>query len=161
MDYIISDTHFNHENIIHYASRPFSGVIAMNDVLIKNWNSVVTPSDTVYHLGDFGFGSPSALEAILKRLNGVKILVKGNHDRHTLATYRRIGFEDVYQRLHIGGLYYLSHRPEQRQKAPIHLHGHIHNKLIPDCPPWQRNMCVELIGYTPVEFPPYVQQNPD
>ena len=57
MIFFTSDTHFNHKAIISYCSRPFESVEEMNDRLIDNWNQVVKPSDTVYHLGDFDISS--------------------------------------------------------------------------------------------------------
>lgn len=53
----------------------------MNEVLIRNWNEVVMPDDTVYHLGDVALGPWSEWEGILTRLNGFKVMVIGNHDR--------------------------------------------------------------------------------
>jgi calcineurin-like phosphoesterase family protein len=48
--WIISDTHFGHNNIINYCDRPFSNVKEMNEAIIDNWNSVVKQNDLVYHL---------------------------------------------------------------------------------------------------------------
>lgn len=53
--------------------------------LENNWNSKITAEDTVILLGDHSWAlklenSLADLEFIDKRLNGKKILVKGNHD---------------------------------------------------------------------------------
>ena len=77
---VVSDTHFNHANIIKYCSRPFESIEQMNEELIKRWNNTVAKDDIVYHLGDFAFGSKEQLKEILGRLNGRVRLVMGNHD---------------------------------------------------------------------------------
>ena len=77
-----SDTHFGHTNIIRYSNRPFKDVNHMNEEIIRKWNSVVSPEDTVYHLGDVALGKIDDSLACVGRLNGTKILVDdGNHDR--------------------------------------------------------------------------------
>lgn len=78
MNYFIADTHFNHKNIIKYDDRPFSSVEEMNETMIQLWNSRVTQNDNVYILGDVGFGN---VDNILRRLNGNKYLIRGNHDK--------------------------------------------------------------------------------
>lgn len=50
----------------------------MDEMLIGYWNANVRPEDTVYYLGDFQFHPDP--EKYLPRLNGTKILIKGNHD---------------------------------------------------------------------------------
>lgn len=77
--YFTSDNHFWHARVIEYCNRPFHHVEEMNEALIYNWNSVVTPEDTIYCLGDFSFAGRS-VELYSHRLNGNKILIPGNHD---------------------------------------------------------------------------------
>ena len=82
-DYFIADTHFGGENIRRYENRPFETATEMDEKLIENWNNVVTAEDTVYMLGDFSDYADAEKDAeILQKLNGTKILVMGNHDRH-------------------------------------------------------------------------------
>ena len=78
--FIISDTHFNHANIIKYCNRPFKDTKEMYEAMIKNWNETASNNDIVIHLGDFGLGNKEYIASIIKRLNGKKILIMGNHD---------------------------------------------------------------------------------
>lgn len=79
MLFFSSDHHFWHQNIIAYCNRPFSSVEEMNEALIDRWNSVVSPEDTVYCIGDFSLAI-RPVETIPSMLNGTKILIPGNHD---------------------------------------------------------------------------------
>lgn len=90
--WIISDTHFDHDNILKYEPTRLrdmqaKGLDDQNEWLIDNWNSVVGEDDLVLHLGDFTFKSPDYIE----RLNGRIILLIGNHD------VKKIGFFRKYQ----------------------------------------------------------------
>lgn len=106
---------------------------AMNRALVSNWNDVVAPFDTVYHLGDFSFGSRQDASDTLRKLNGKKILIRGNHDRSPSAM-REIGFDEVYESLEAeidGVRLYMHHQPQVRKywgRAQIHLCGHVHEK---------------------------------
>lgn len=80
MNYYIADTHFNHANVIAFDNRPFKTVAEMNAALIQNWNSVVTPADHIYILGDFHWGKAKDWPETLKQLAGNKHLIRGNHD---------------------------------------------------------------------------------
>jgi calcineurin-like phosphoesterase family protein len=94
--FVTSDTHFAHYNIIKYCNRPFSDLIEMHECLIKNWNDIVSPDDLVFHLGDFQMPSDFyILNKIVTRLNGDKILIKGNHDYLDDSAYLNAGFLDV------------------------------------------------------------------
>lgn len=73
----------------------------MNSTFIEKWNSKVSKEDTVYYLGDFAF--PCSLEEgkkLLKKLNGYKILITGNHDK-SKKIMQEMGFDEVYDTLEI------------------------------------------------------------
>ena len=95
--WLISDTHFWHENILNFEQkdgtklRIFNSVHDMNEVMVINWNAVVRPDDKIYHLGDVAMASFSRTKEIFDRLNGRKILIKGNHDNLKLSQYQQIG----------------------------------------------------------------------
>jgi len=74
-----SDTHFYHKNIIKFTNRPWNTVEEMNNALINNWNEVVKPNDTVFHLGDFAFTSNGNWKKLINELNGKIYLILGNH----------------------------------------------------------------------------------
>ena len=95
--FFISDSHFCHESIIKYCDRPFTSVEEMNEAIIENWNSVVRPEDTVFHLGDFGLGPSEKLKDIFQRLNGEIYLIMGNHDfrqtKGVLSMFKEVHLE--------------------------------------------------------------------
>ena len=82
--FLASDHHMNHANCLTFKKndgtplRPYSCVEEMNETLIDNHNSVVRPQDKIYMLGDVAMNK-RGLEMV-KRMNGTKILIKGNHD---------------------------------------------------------------------------------
>jgi len=81
MIWFTSDTHFGHARIIELSNRPYRDVDEMNAKIANNWNKTVSPDDTVYHLGDVALGPLGQSLSVVKRLNGYKVLVVGNHDR--------------------------------------------------------------------------------
>ena len=158
--YFTSDTHFGHGNIIKYCSRPFASIDEMNEGMIRNWNSVVSPEDRVFHLGDVAFMKPDPLSEILQSLNGKKILIWGNHDRHLRKTEMiKTCFEethDIYEEnFDVFGdnvKVVMCHYPMVEWHSPgIHIHGHTHgtyyepSKAIHD-------VGVDVNNYTPISF---------
>jgi len=80
--WICSDHHFFHKNIIKY--QPLSrghltDINAMNEELIEKHNSLVSPEDTCYFLGDLAFGGSKKMLPLLQRMNGIKHYIMGNH----------------------------------------------------------------------------------
>ena len=87
-----SDPHLGHANIIKYCNRPFASIAEMESELVRRYNEVVGPRDTVLWCGDAFFGDASRSKEILNNMNGRKILVKGNHDKSP-AVMTEIGFD--------------------------------------------------------------------
>jgi calcineurin-like phosphoesterase family protein len=79
MTWFSSDSHFWHQNVIRYCSRPYATVEDMNEDMVRRWNVLVKPEDTVYVLGDFSLAF-RAVETFTHRLSGTKYLCPGNHD---------------------------------------------------------------------------------
>ena len=173
--FFISDTHFGHANMLTFTNydgtrmRPFNSVEELDELMIQNWNEMVKPGDKVYHLGDVFYKSANP-EQIMNRLNGDKILVRGNHDRREAQWYLKY-FRDVRGTFHIDGNYLLSHfpiHPNSKGRFVRGLHGHTHAQTVmysypvvtlegypemekePD--PWYRNCCVEVNNYSPIPF---------
>ncbi len=134
MIYFTSDTHFFHHNIIGYCDRPFLNIEMMNEAMIERWNKTVNPEDTVYHLGDFCMGNKDEnCRIILPRLNGYKILIKGNHDR-SLEQMKSYGFDETHDNMFLQtekGMAYLAHEPTPNgrwaETADFQLCGHVHD----------------------------------
>lgn len=136
MIWVISDTHFYHDNIIKFENRPKD----FNEQIIHNWNSLVGHDDTVIHLGDviFGMNKAENLAKIMRRLNGKKILCIGNHDNAEPMSYMDAGFDFVVDYFVLNGIAF-SHAPLTPLPEGVtkNIHGHFHrgvhrNPDIPD-----------------------------
>src|ERR1039458_7684061 len=72
--FFTSDSHYFHRSILELGDgRPFDSVEEMNEAMIQRWNERVQPNDTIYHLGDFSFGTQSQNNSVLSRLHGRKL----------------------------------------------------------------------------------------
>lgn len=129
-----SDTHFYHENILRFCSRPFRDITEMNGTLVKNWNATVPPDGVVFHLGDFAFGGSQEWNDILSRLNGEIYLILGNHDMKQVKQGFMNRFEHVTQQMTIrvgGQSIILNHNPFLAYGGAYRdvwqLFGHVHS----------------------------------
>lgn len=77
-----ADPHFGHGAMAATGKgwRPFATVQEHDETLIWNWNQIVRPVDQVWLLGDCGMGRDTDILNTVRRLNGVKHLIVGNHD---------------------------------------------------------------------------------
>lgn len=129
-----SDTHFYHENILRYCSRPFKDISEMNETLIRRWNETVPPDGFVFHLGDFAFGGSKGWNEIISRLNGRIYLILGNHDMKQIKQGVMGRFEHVTQQMTIrvgGQTIVLNHNPfltfGGAYRNVWQLFGHVHS----------------------------------
>lgn len=165
--WIISDTHFNHTNILTFTDsntglkvRPeFDTVEQMNECMIENWNSVVKQGDIVYHLGDVLMGDKEGFKSLWAKLNGSKRLIVGNHDDVKFMSsgsffkkvmmwrmFPEFGLLMSHVPLHESALW----RGKGTDKQMVNVHGHIHQNPAPEGP--YKCVCVEQINYTPVNI---------
>ncbi len=172
--FLISDTHFNHQNIATYCQRPSN----FTEILIKNWNTRVKPEDTVIHLGDVAIGKKS--EWIMPSLPGRKILVRGNHDEsQSVSLWAERGLDFACDGLMFRNCW-LTHKPASAlpEGATLNIHGHLHNIWHGFHPnegiakgddekmrlrnalknPWQLLFAVEYTNYCPIEFNEFVSK---
>lgn len=137
-DYITSDIHFGHKNIMSFCpesrARFKSDVDFMNEQIVKEWNQVVTPEDHTYILGDVSFMNWEKTVAYVRRLNGTKTLVKGNHD-HKLVQSKE--FRDCFieiqdyktitvDKVRVSMFHYPICEWDQMHRGAVHFHGHTH-----------------------------------
>ena len=163
--FLTSDTHFGHKGATQFLNddgskmRPWNTVEEMDEALVANWNSVVRPQDKVYHLGDVVINRKAL--AILSRLNGEKVLIKGNHDLFRLEEYtpyfkdiRGVGVLDKYVLTHIPT------HPASLSRWEANIHGHLHSYEVmrefeAECYSVDSryfSVCVERHNFTPVPF---------
>lgn len=139
--WLTSDTHFYHEQDFLYKPRGFESTEAMNEAIVERWNSVVSPEDFVYHLGDVLMSHYDV--SILQRLNGKIYLIRGNHDTdRKLSDINATGklaneFIHTSELIKFGKLsLFLCHYPvltanhddKHFSRHVINLHGHTHQK---------------------------------
>ncbi len=136
MIFFTSDLHFGHRNIINLSQRPFEDLAHMHRTLILNWNARVQPEDEIYILGDFSYKSDvGEINRILKRLNGKKYLIIGNHDTYIdYPDFDRLAFEWIkhyhvldYQKRKFVLFHYPILEWQGFFRDTVHLYGHVHN----------------------------------
>lgn len=136
-DWITSDLHFGHTNIMKYCpnTRRFRDVAHMNEAMIREWNDNVANDDTVYILGDFAFYIAEEAARIAQRLKGNKILIKGNHDDKLVKSEEFLSCFAAVHTYYDGYKYnkkpvIMFHYPigqwDRMGHGSIHLHGHLH-----------------------------------
>lgn len=147
--FVTADTHFGHKKILEFeaAHRQFASIEEHDEALVERWNAAVAPKDTVWHLGDVLFGREAF--AYLPRLNGVKKLVMGNHDRYPTALYLE-HFNVVLGSAEVRGAIFthIPIHPGQFRRYRANVHGHLHSRKMED----ERYICAsaEHHGLAPV-----------
>lgn len=107
----------------------------MDATMVARWNERVAPTDSVYHLGDFGFGDCSD---VFGQLNGRKFLIIGNHDDSRILRLPWAQEPCMYQEISVNErgsstklvLFHYGIRSWNGMfKGRLHLYGHSHGRL--------------------------------
>ena len=172
--FLVSDTHFGHEKTCSVFKRedgsplrPFKNAEEMDEEMVRRWNERVRPNDKVYHLGDVVINR-KALN-VLRRLNGDKVLIRGNHDIFKLSDYTE-HFRDI-RGYHVMNGMILSHIPiseDSLARFGANIHGHLHANRVKkargvdaktgrtlysdEIDPRYHCVCVEQTDFTPILF---------
>jgi len=172
--FLVSDTHFGHEKTCSVFKRedgsplrPFKNAEEMDEEMVRRWNERVRPNDKVYHLGDVVINR-KALN-VLYRLNGDKVLIRGNHDIFKLSDYTE-HFRDI-RGYHVMNGMILSHIPiseDSLARFGANIHGHLHANRVKkargvdaktgrtlysdEIDPRYHCVCVEQTDFTPILF---------
>jgi calcineurin-like phosphoesterase family protein len=177
--FLTSDTHFGHTGVCRFTRndgvtklRPWDDADEMDEEMVKRWNDRVRPNDKVYHLGDVVINRKAL--SIMSRLNGDKVLIRGNHDIFRDTEYR-LYFREL-RAYHVMNGMILSHIPihtDSLGRFGVNIHGHLHaNRVMktvrveqvgPYDPrpytveesvidPRYHCVCVEQTDYTPILF---------
>ena len=130
MIYFTSDLHLGHPGILKHRLQ-FAGIEENDNTIINNINARVNKNDIVYILGDIANRvEPTIANAYIRRINGKKILIKGNHD----IPYDFSLFQEItdYKEIKIDKrTYVLMHYPliawKRMKHGSLQLHGHLHS----------------------------------
>lgn len=169
--FLTSDTHFGHAGVCRFTCddgvtkiRPWTDPDEMDEEMVKRWNETVKPNDKVYHLGDVVINRRCL--NTLRRLNGDKVLIKGNHDIFKLQDYLP-HFRDI-RAYHVMNNMILSHvpvHPESFGRFRANIHGHLHQRRVM-CEVWGEmqidpryfNVSVEQTDFRPILFEEVVKR---
>lgn len=148
-----SDCHFQHTNLLNLTpeTRPFKTIEEMDNTLINNWNSLVKPEDTIYHLGDFAWNCHKSL---ISRLKGNIIFVLGNHDKVLKQIYPNIPsiLDITVNKQPIVLCHYAMRVWNKSHHGSWHLYGHSHGGLPDDLETWSTDVGMDRWGLKPVSF---------
>lgn len=153
--FITSDFHFGDDRM-DLMSRPFQSGKEYIEMLIENFNSIISPDDTTIVVGDVCY--QNALESLpsIERLNGTKILIRGNHDRGLSDQELSKYFSDIIPEgdgleLEIDGIKcFATHYPSRGREDRFNLVGHVHG--VWKCQLNMLNVGVDVHHFLPVNL---------
>jgi calcineurin-like phosphoesterase family protein len=171
--FLVSDTHFGHAGVCKFTHpdddtvklRPWDDPDEMDEEMIRRWNDRVGPGDKVYHLGDVVINRKAL--PTLARLNGDKVLIRGNHDIFRDDEYR-VYFREL-RAYHVLNGMILSQIPVHEAslgRFGVNIHGHLHANRVrkargvdaktgtilysKEIDPRYHCVCVEQTDFTPI-----------
>lgn len=163
--WIWSDLHFGHKNIIRFSDRPFETTEQMDEILVKNFNELVKPNDISIWVGDVSFKQETESRKLIRRLNGYKILIIGNHDIYKKQRVMNLAFDEyhvVYNLSVNDTVLALTHYPmDNLPDGWFNVHGHVHrNGHHADevSMPTHLNVNCEFLNYKPINMATLIQR---
>lgn len=136
--FFTADTHFFHKRIVEFTNRGVETNQENHDEwLVDLWNSQVKKGDVIYVLGDFSFAkNVEDTLAIIRKLNGVKHFLKGNHDySDNFKRYREAGvitheyLERKFNGQNVVMFHFAIASWHRQGYGAWHLHGHSHGNF--------------------------------
>lgn len=151
--FVASDLHISHRNILKYCPHRCSpntdlnnitdaDIDRMNETIIARWNSMIMPEDETYIIGDVAMGQIFKAPALIRRLNGMKYLIRGNHDKTLVRdininpdladlfawhdSYHEMSYKYGSEKHFITMSHYPMHSWNRQSQGSLHLHGHLH-----------------------------------
>lgn len=178
MIFLTSDLHIGHLNIIKYCRKDFefsqAGRLQCDNLILKNYNNLVSDKDIVIILGDAYFSDLEYATDYFAKLHGIRLLIKGNHDQRSNRFYiSNLGFKACFDFIAFEDLFfchypldeidskkesYLRQEFEKGNFRTIY-HGHIHDK-----DPVKRNGINRInvsVDYKPNNYSPLKLDQPD
>ena len=176
--FLVSDTHFGHAGVCRFTHpndptvklRPWDNPDEMDEEMVRRWNDRVRPTDKVYHLGDVVINRRAL--PILDRLNGDKVLIRGNHDIFKDEDYMKY-FRSL-RGYHVMNGMILSHIPIHEAslgRFGVNIHGHLHATRVMRSlatsgrtdviDPRYHCVCVEQTDFAPILFEDVIKRIKD
>ena len=172
MIYFIADPHFGHTNILKFSNRPFKTIDEHDESLMKAWNHRVGNNDIIYILGDLTMSKDGEYaNKLLSKLNGRKILIKGNHESYLNdPKFDKSNYELItdyltfnYQKTKFVLFHYPILEWDGFFGRSLHLYGHVHNTRLDyfqsTLPRRAINVGVDLFNYAPVSIDELIEHN--
>jgi len=169
--FFTSDLHIRHKRIIEFEDRPYKDVHEMEEDFVERWNNKVTDKDMVYLLGDLSFGTSDKTLQFLKRLNGWKCYIFGNHDkpvRSSAMVKAEFNWCKDYAEVKIpifGKMdrVTLTHYPFDSWNRSFHgsmsIHGHVHSNYPTTRNDKRLNACCDINNFEPCTIEELIENN--
>lgn len=133
--YITTDTHLGHKGIEVFCGRPKN----FEQKILSRHKNTIGKLDTLIHLGDVSmqfknnyseFNNKYWHAEFLSIPHKRAILVRGNHDKHSVNWYYEQGWDCVCDEMTLkiyGKILCFSHKPVVDSGFDLNIHGHFHN----------------------------------
>ena len=160
MVWVWSDQHYGHNNILEFSNRPYPNLELMHECMLLNHNDYVDHGDICIWVGDVAFLNTTETNELIRKHNGYKILILGNHDI-SKSNVKNLDFDEIHLLKHINFEYgygktydfLFTHYPckhKDLNERTFNIHGHEHVAHMYTNTHQHINVNCELHGYKPI-----------